>query len=141
MYVHRPAVASVGGKFAMKAHKIFGSSKLILIGLLLLGGLTVSAVTNADSIFPTLGGYVTGTFFSSPAKVTQLTPNAEPKVWTDKNDYAPYETAQIGGSGFVPNQPVTLLVVHITPPGDDSNLKMESMMNSADAADHAGHTP
>src|SRR5690348_12842325 len=37
-----------------------------------------------------------------------------PTVTTDKTDYAPGETAQISGSGWYPNQTITLQVTHST---------------------------
>ena len=50
----------------MKAHKIFGSSKLIFILFLLIGGLTASAVTLADSTFLPLVSASEGSFLFEP---------------------------------------------------------------------------
>ena len=48
------------------------------------------------------------------ASTTALAGNqqAVPTVTTDKSDYAPGDTANISGSGWYPNQSVTLQVVH-----------------------------
>ena len=40
---------------------------------------------------------------------------AAPSVSTDKADYAPGETVQITGSGFLPGEKVSLLIIHIEP--------------------------
>ena len=92
----------------MKAHKLFGSSKLILIALLLVGGLTVSAVTYADSILPSLG-FSEGSLFSGLSRTgpTTMPATAGPTVSTDKLDYSPGEIVQISGSGFVGGEKVT----------------------------------
>ncbi|MEO5860770.1 MAG: DUF5979 domain-containing protein [Pyrinomonadaceae bacterium] len=124
----------------MKAHKIFGSSKLILIALLLLGGLTVSAVTYADSILLPLGVASEGSVFAGLFAPAILAPAAPvvggPTVSTDQDDYSPGEIVQISGSGFRPGE-VTLQIVHVEPV---SALKAASADSLSDY-DHAGHEP
>jgi uncharacterized repeat protein (TIGR01451 family) len=123
----------------MKAHTYIGSTKLILIALLLLGGLTVSAVTYADSILPAIG-FSEGSLFSALSRTGPTTNTAqvvsEPSVTTDKDDYSPGEVVQISGSGFRPNEMVTLQIVHIEP---TSSLKMS--INSTEEFPHSGHEP
>src|SRR5687767_14570689 len=41
-------------------------------------------------------------------------PTERPSILTDKSDYSPGETAQISGSGFHPNEIVTIRVTHET---------------------------
>ncbi|HEX6279907.1 MAG TPA: hypothetical protein VFZ49_07810, partial [Pyrinomonadaceae bacterium] len=124
----------------MKAHKLFGSSRLVLTILLLVGGLTASAVTYADSIFTPLNSVFEGSFLSGFSRSGPTTPNAqivsEPSVTTDQGEYAPGQIVQISGSGFAPNELVTLQIVHV-----DTNsfaLKDEFSLNSYD---HHGHDP
>jgi hypothetical protein len=40
---------------------------------------------------------------------------AQATISTDKADYAPGETVQIAGSGFLPGEYVSLLIIHIDP--------------------------
>jgi len=121
----------------MKAHKIFGSSRLILILLLLIGGLTASAVTYADSLitFGTPSEDVSSTSPSSAVTVNATTVTAGATVWTDKPDYLPGMIVRIGGNGFAPNEQVRLEVDHIVAAGFSSKLAIDSLVV------HDGHDP
>jgi hypothetical protein len=108
--------------------------KLIVAGLMAIGGLSVSGITFADSLQPFT--IVAETFFRSNFQATQAEPPApfvtgDAVVSTDKPDYAPGETVYITGYGFTPGETVQVQVVH--PPG---SLKSSEML-----VDHAGHDP
>jgi hypothetical protein len=106
---------------------------LVLSGVALFAGVTTIQSSSTVGLIPGSSfnwaggaGSIVAQFMSSPA----------PSVQTDRNDYAPGEEVQISGAGFAPNEPITLLIVHITPPGAAKSAGMETSL-----ADHAGHTP
>ena len=115
-----------------------GSRNLLLILILLIGGISVSALTFGDSILP-LGVVREGSFFArftEPATATNVVVDG-PQVRTDKLDYVPGEVVQISGSGFAPNEQVTLLIVHI----EEGASLFSASSESLTAYDHEGHEP
>jgi hypothetical protein len=117
----------------MRAHKIFGSLKLFLVLTLLVGGVSASAITFADSIFIPFGNEAW-----SRVSFELFTSNTQPamptaSVTTDKHDYRPGETVIITATGFWPNEQVRFEVDHITA-GAKGSVQSE-------IADHQGHDP
>src|SRR5829696_1498355 len=119
----------------MKIRRFFRRSKATLSVLMFLIGalsLTAAGVPERTGVV-TAGSLIAK--ISLPHQISGFwSVGALPAVSTDKNDYAPGETVQISGSGFAANEPVTLLVVHISSAG----LKAAT---TESIADHEGHTP
>jgi hypothetical protein len=92
----------------MKAHKKAFSIRLLLIFTILFGGLSVSAVTFADSLLTPLGlaseGSILASIFQLPSKPSApVRANLDvPVVTTDNGRYLAGETAVINGAGYAP---------------------------------------
>jgi uncharacterized repeat protein (TIGR01451 family) len=123
----------------MSTSPSFRSRKLPLILILLIGVLSASAITFGDT-FLLQGDAHEGLSSAALSHTQQIgsgTSVRAASVSTDKSDYKPGEIVQITGSGFAPNEPVTLQVVHIQP----TTLQFSSLLSSESAYDHAGHEP